>query len=122
MSTTMQTNNGIPVDLPIRKVSVIAHVKNLDYCISELSKYHDSEWVLGYVSQKSIGTIEVNHRVLPKTRAEELKSERTFFKYYTLDTLLQRQAMIQEGNLKVDDNGLVLGFSEGYRRKMGWIK
>ena len=121
MSTTMQTN-GIPVDLPIREVSVIAHVKNLDYCISELGKYPDPEHVLGYVSQKSIGSIEVNHRILPKTRAEELKSERTFFKYYTLDALLQRQAMIQEGNLKVDESGLILGFSEEYRRKMGWIQ
>lgn len=89
-----------------------AHVKNIEYAIKllRMCARRIRNPVIGYYLMRSLGTVEIGHRVLPQRDAERLRREKDNFAYETLDNLLREKSDIERGVYKLH-KGLIVGLS-----------
>ena len=120
-------NNGyepFELDLPKKGWNCRSHVANLEYCIDQLSErqsIQDQKLVIGYYLGRGPGIKQMFHEIISEDEVIIRQGGRIKYQYLTLDDLLQRKKEIEEGIFEIKD-GSILGFTEKYRRKMGWIK
>lgn len=120
MANTLEqklSSDGIILELPNKRFSVLSRLDNIKYCIEKIGEYsiNGSKTVIGYYLQRSaMGTKETLHRILSHDRAEELKKETGgSFNYFTLTNLLKEKKAYQEGKYTVRD-GHFVGLNPAY--------
>ena len=133
MATQIDNEKGllglcvVPIELPKGRWYVSSHLDNIDYCLDLIKRYSTKivNPVIGYIVARSLGTFQMDHSILPLEEAKELQeyynSRNIKYRYLTLDQLLEKKKNVDDGIYEVD-NKQIIGFSEEYRRKMGWIK
>ena len=105
---------GLLIDLPRKGRSLLSHVDNLNYGITQIKGYSGTDPVIGCFRMRSLGTREILHQVLPREHAEKLKQEYgNRFEYFTLNKLVQKREDIEKGKYKVRE-GLIVGLNPAY--------
>jgi len=123
----IHTNLEAEIDLPNRPY-IFSHVQNIEYCIGILTTNLGivEDPVIGYLLATSLSTIEMGHQILPKNEAQNLRKEyrkqNLRYEFTTLDQLLEEKKKIEINIYRIGINGRIIGFTEDYRRKMGWVK
>ncbi len=101
----------IPLEMPVRWVSELSHVRNIEYCIAQLEHYGSAikEPVIGYfVVDGAAGTRHAHYQILPRGKAEEMIMGCRDFNYLTREDFRRKERKIKEGRYKLH-NGLVAG-------------
>ena len=109
-------SSNIPIELPMKRFSVLSHIDNIDYCLKQLNIYsRNGNYVIGYWLQKSaMGTMEILYGILPLEKADDLQREHPKnFEYFTLDKLLEEKKDYESGKYKVRD-GHFVGLNPSY--------
>lgn len=103
----------IPITLPFGLG--LSNVRNIEYCIGQLGSHFSkiNNPVVGYYVETGWGRREVCFSVLPKEKAEELKSQDSDYRYRTLDDLLKKIKEVERGKYKVH-NSLIVGLNPSY--------
>lgn len=115
MST--KSNQGIKyeihIELPVKQFSETSHLKNIEYCIKKIEEHSKNcnIPVIGYHILRALGTRHIDHKIIPKNTAEELKKDNQQFDYITLDDLLKVKKEIDKGKYKLH-NGLIIGYNK----------
>ena len=103
----------VPIRLPRkRRFTLMSHLDNINYCIDQIERHSaDSKktFVVGYVLARSLGTIEIDHIILPEELVEERKKSNQNFRYFTLEDLLKEKEAYEKGRYKVDEDGYFVG-------------
>lgn len=103
----------IPIDLPIKRFSLLSHLDNITYAIEQLKAYSSGNYVIGYFMMRCFGTKETLHQLVPQEVAETIKKEDKNFDYVTIDKLLTRKGEIEAGRYKLKE-GLIIGLDPCY--------
>ena len=123
MSTINKSKNesGFRLKLPEQHWSCTSHLVNLDYCIEGLkntiNNHPNLDYVIGFYLWRGQGTRQKYHEIIPTHLIPTKQNYRTL----TLDELLEKRRNVDQGMYEIENNK-ILGFSEEYRRKMGWLK
>ena len=103
----------IPIDLPVKRFSLLSHLRNIDYGIEQL-KLHGNEYVIGYRLVRGWGTREMFHELIPLRQAKELEQSDKMYRYETLDILLDEKNDIKKGKYKLNESGLIMSLNPAY--------
>ena len=105
-----------PINLPKDRRFLFSHIENIEYCIKQLRRFASKirNPVVGYISARSLSTIEIDHAVMPQELAERWRRGQDLkFEYVTIREFLEKKTNIDKGKYIVE-NGQILGLNPTY--------